>query len=795
MKRIPCSKRSPFRLIRGGVFSVCVLAAFGIHSRAALIGESVPAIRNSGFEEIGPDGKTPLHWVFHRAAGAEWATDATTAHTGERSARVTGIDPGKQDRYVRAWRQDVPFEVNAPYFLSVWVKAKDVTTGRVAVLIRDGTGAVTLNQTLAAFAGTFDWREFSGVIRQVPGTRSLQLVLGLVKSGGTAWLDDVRLIPAETFLRGYGAFAVAVRKTPVAGTLVPVDFRFTVGERGLAPGGTLALRWERWRPAREFRIRDVEAICPVEGVSFSILYPPRETTWPPEPRPIACVATLQGDRPLDAGTEVALRARVRFSRHTNVISRLVGELSPGPTSRALAFQPPVALRAVGGRPARLLCTAEARPLAGRPGRLTVAVVDANGNPCADFVGTVALAASTGCDLPPSHAFLATDRGSRTFAVTAPAGVVTRFSASFDGLEAVSNPVLPRSVDEPGIFFGDIHSHCEISGDGVGDPDLGYEYARRFFGLDFAALSDHSPRGVRWEELTAAARRHNAPGQFVTISGYEWSNTVGGHRNIYYPDLAGPGFAPGIENNTTAWWNRLAKRDIRALIIPHHTNTEATQIKANGRPAWGPADWSAVNHTYQRLVEICQNRGSFEVPGGPIKELRVMRADRGASVQTALAKGHRLGFIGSTDTHSGRPGNGAARCVILSLELARGSLWHALHDRRCYATTGAHILVFLSLNGHPMGSVLPAGSLGGPRRLAWRVVGTGPVRRVDLLRRNRVVKSWSGGGKDDLSAAFRFAPPLDGREWWYVRVLQEDTQIAWSSPIWILGEDSLEADRK
>ena len=71
----------------------------------------------------------------------------------------------------------------------------------------------------------------------------------------------------------------------------------------------------------------------------------------------------------------------------------------------------------------------------------------------------------------------------------------------------------------------------------------------------------------------------------------------------------------------------------------------------------------------------------------------------------------------------------------------------------------------------------------PRKVAWRVVGTGPLKRVDLPRNNEVVKSWPGEGKDDLAGSFARVEPLDKTEWWYLRAIQEDTEMAWSSPVW------------
>jgi hypothetical protein len=391
--------------------------------------------------------------------------------------------------------------------------------------------------------------------------------------------------------------------------------------------------------------------------------------------------------------------------------------------------------------------------------VTVALTDAAGNPANQFAGTVRFEPIPGMDLPTEYTFLPEDAGSHDFAFLCPPDAVTRIRVAWEDEQAVSNPILPRSAEEPGIYFGDIHAHCEISADAVGSPDDAYDYARRFQILDFAGLADHSPRDERWERAMAAADRHNQPGRFVTILGFEWSDSQMGHRNIYYPGAKGPQ-QPRLPNNASAWFAWLA----------------------DGRLAWGPADWTDINHRYQRVVEICQNRGSFEAPGGPIPELRIRAKDCGASVQTALALGHRLGFIGSTDDHSGRPGSGPARVALVASEFTRQGLWQALHGRSCYATTGPHTLVFFSLNGQPMGSELVQ-SADTPRILSWRVVGTSAIRRVDLLRNNETVQSWNGNG-DDMTDTFRRDEVVSGTEWWYLRAIQEDGNLAWSSPIWV-----------
>ncbi|MBT7167089.1 MAG: CehA/McbA family metallohydrolase [Victivallales bacterium] len=733
------------------------------------------AVPNAGFEEVA--GKAPKAWSLPGYDGCRFTVDETTAHTGTRSIRVDGLDPEKQNRFVQAWRVDVPLPEEGKVWFIGWAKGKDLGHGRLNVLHKDKAGKVLLNQGIGSLNGTFDWREFGQPLAQVKDAVSVQLVIGIQKSKGTIWFDDLYLGPRDV---ATGTLALSPSSQHTAGAILPAVFTFTVGEGGMQPGGQVALQWNNWRRSREFRILKPQVTCAAAGAKLTLTRPPRKKSWPPTPQPVDTVVKLTSDAPLPAGTEIQIPCQLRFSKHSNVTASIFGTIAAG-AGRLSTRTEKILLEPQGGTATQLVCMAEPRPLVGKPGRVTVAVTDPAGNPADTFTGTVQFTPVPGMKLPASYTFTAEDTGSHDFPLVCPAGQVTRIAVQSGKLRAISNPVLPRSPEKPGIYFGDIHSHCEISGDGVGDPDQGYDYARRFHGLDFAGLSDHSPRNDKWKRVMEVGDRHNDPGRFVTVLGFEWSSGPFGHRNAYYPGAKGPEM-PKLKSNMKPWFDWLAERNVEAVVIPHHTNTQAAQILASGRPAWEPCDWSVIDHRYQRLVEICQNRGSFEAPNGPDKELRILRKDVGASVQTALAMGHRLGFIGSTDTHSGRPGSGNARAAMVTMDFTRRGLWSALHDRSCYATTGSHTLVFFSVNGEPMGSELKAPA-DQPRRITWRAIGTSPIKRVDLLRNNQVVKSWTGTG-DDMTGAFAHTARLDGTEWWYLRVLQKDTHIAWSSPIWI-----------
>jgi len=741
-----------------------------------------PLVTNAGFEDLSEDGKQLQAWGLPQMPGATLAWDQEVYHGGKRSARVTGTSADDQSRFVQAWRQDTMPLPGGPLWFSVWVKAEDLEQGRINLLHRDAEGKVLRNQGVAGLSGTFDWKQIAAQVAPDPEVTSLQLVLGLQKSTGTIWFDDVSLEPLRDIASECGRLTMQASQAPIAGATAPVGFDIVVGDCGLGEGGQVRLRWNHWRPAREFRLRGFAVSCEAPAVRFETSIPPRKQSWPPTPKPVACIATLSSGS-LSPGSRIHIAAELTYTPHTNVKTYLTGLIAPevGGAPRPLAGQCPV--QAIGGPAANLTCKARARPLQGNKSRLTVAATDAHGNPAEGFCDTVTLVCNTNAAIPASYTFTTEDSGSHEFLIEFPASEVSRVTATCKGMRAISNPILPRASGEPGVYFGDIHSHCEISGDAVGDPDEAYDYARRFFGMDFAALSDHSPMGERWRRAVDVANRHNDPGSFATLVGFEWSDPVKGHRNAYYRGSDGPQQPSGIGHNMQDWWDYLDEQDVRTLTVPHHPNTQAAQILANGKPAWGPMDWSVVNHKYQRVVEICQNRGSFEVPG-PNEELRVVRKDCGSSVQAALAMGHRLGFIGSTDTHSGRPGAGMARAAAACDALTRDNVWDALYQRHCYATTGKHILLEFTLNGQQMGSEIALGTAATRRVIKWRAIGTAPIKRVDLLRNNQRVRAWQGKGGDDLSGSFEADEALGEPEWWYLRVIQEDTEMAWSSPIWV-----------
>ena len=96
-----------------------------------------------------------------------------------------------------------------------------------------------------------------------------------------------------------------------------------------------------------------------------------------------------------------------------------------------------------------------------------------------------------------------------------------------------------------------------------------------------------------------------------------------------------------------------------------------------------------------------------------------------------------------------------------------------------ATTGARILLDFRLNGAPMGSELAASS---QRLLEVEVHATATIQSVDVVKNNEILGSFN---EPVLDAAFSLpdGPSLE-TDFYYVRVIQADGHLAWSSPIWV-----------
>jgi len=170
-------------------------------------------------------------------------------------------------------------------------------------------------------------------------------------------------------------------------------------------------------------------------------------------------------------------------------------------------------------------------------------------------------------------------------------------------------------------------------------------------------------------------------------------------------------------------------------------------------------------------------------------------------EAVLRRGIRVGFVAGPDDHSGKPGagiKGILRCSMDGLtamrdyRLDRETLFQHLESRSVYATTGARILLDFSVNGKGMGEEisLPPNA---PRAIRAEVHGQAPVSEVAVIREDpqKPVQVWRFDPPilDPGVLEWTDPEPLKSSTWYYLRVIQSDHHLAWSSPVWV-DPDSL-----
>jgi hypothetical protein len=360
------------------------------------------------------------------------------------------------------------------------------------------------------------------------------------------------------------------------------------------------------------------------------------------------------------------------------------------------------------------------------------------------------------------------------------------------LQDNSNPVLitEEEVREQ-IYWGDLHNQSKYHGLGswsVGTPDELYQYARGIAHLDFAGITDDAaPLSPGWQEIQQAAIDHYEPGKFVTFKAFEWCTKRYGHRNTIFADVEMEGNYPRelFDGCIEDFWDYFRSKDV--IMIPHHTLV------------W--TDWNYYDPELEPLLEIYSIWGSSERPGNPLWNHSCVP---GGGAQAALARGYRLGIIGSTDTHAGTPGRSIPNsdrfdwqpykggiAAVYAPELTRKAIFEALKNRRTYGTTGVRIILDFQLSDHPMGSLIE-GNKSDQRRITVRAIGTDRIRKVEIIRNNHTICCHAA---DDFQVEFEFmdedriedfaAQDETGNTvvFYYVRVTQVDQEMAWSSPIW------------
>lgn len=400
-----------------------------------------------------------------------------------------------------------------------------------------------------------------------------------------------------------------------------------------------------------------------------------------------------------------------------------------------------ALAIIGGYPNELHVVTPSCVQPEQPFPLNLRIVDSWGNPSHHFCGVVSLTSPDSAVRFPADTVTFTQEmnGVATLeGVTITKPGLHRIEASSEHLSGASNPIqcLPSTHDPASspILWGDLHGQTGIT-IGTGTLDEYLTFGRRCAFLDFTGWQGNDFQITRdgWENVKDAVKRHHKDGAFVVFPGYEWSGLTphGGDYNLHFledePEIHRSSHwevEDGSDLDTDRYpidrlWETIGEKK-GVLAVPH----------VGGRHA----NLDFLDERLSPVIEVHSHHGTFEW----------MIAD-------AFERGYQVGFCGGSDDHTCRPGLSyptlqASRSLasfdvyggytaVFTSDFTRQGIFDALFQRHCYATTGARILLRVSVDHHIMGDTFAATT---PPKLRIAVGGTAPILEVEVYRGTELI---------------------------------------------------------
>ena len=197
------------------------------------------------------------------------------------------------------------------------------------------------------------------------------------------------------------------------------------------------------------------------------------------------------------------------------------------------------------------------------------------------------------------------------------------------------------------------------------------------------------RASAWQRIIEAAERHNDPGRFTALIGYEYTMGVSSrhvHRNVIFRGSEAPELPfsslDGDPEDLWNWLDGLREEGIEALAMPHNMN-QSDGLAFPDRETWKgaeiDAEFAAKRIRNEPVAEISQQKGTSEVhpslsPNDEWADFQIVQyyldrvnntdpisVFRGGYWRDALLTGleveerlgvnpYALGAIGSSDSH-------------------------------------------------------------------------------------------------------------------------------------------------
>ncbi|MEO7142709.1 MAG: hypothetical protein ABI165_04325, partial [Bryobacteraceae bacterium] len=366
---------------------------------------------------------------------------------------------------------------------------------------------------------------------------------------------------------------------------------------------------------------------------------------------------------------------------------------------------------------------------------------------------------------------------------APAEAIPVHAHEPENVRAVRGRTIQANGKHYRIYRGDMHRHTDVSQDFKYDGSLieAYRYAMDSAAFDFLAVTDHQngyDQEFTWWQNQKLVDLFFVDNAFVPLYAYERSVPYpNGHRNIVWAERGTrtlPISRAEMQGTEGAAKLYAYLRQSHGISMPHSSGT------GQG------TDWRDNDPEIEPLVEIYQGyRTSYEYERAPRAATALNPTAQKSGwepkgfVWNAWSKGYKLGVQSSSDHWSTH----ISYACLLAENFTREGLVDAIRRRHTYGATDNIILDFRAQSNGKTYIMGDSFSAAVAPQYSVRVAGTGPILQIDLIQNRKFIYTTRPG---TAQASFEFtdrgAEP--GGTWTYVRVLQQDGQLAWSSPIWV-----------
>jgi hypothetical protein len=330
-----------------------------------------------------------------------------------------------------------------------------------------------------------------------------------------------------------------------------------------------------------------------------------------------------------------------------------------------------------------------------------------------------------------------------------------------------------------------------------------ERAYNFVGTSPFDASEETSNEL-WKLISQHVAEFNEDDRFTTYLGLQWMGEPAqeGIRHLIFTKDSKP-----IVRQKDLKSNTLKK--IYKTFTPKELLSIPSFTMGNGLHY----DFSDYNPEFERVVEIYNAWGSSECTaqeGNPrpicFNGKRGIKETAAGSINNALKANYRFGFVAGGLDDRGFYGDlydsdqlqySPGLTAVIAKTHSRDSILEALYARSCYATTGKKMVIGFEIAGAPMGSELDTKTKPGlaiNRHITGYAAGTSKIAKIEIIRNGEVMhvitpKAFSTEFAIDDTENLKQVTLDGGKDkppflYYYLRVTQDDNNMAWSSPIWI-----------